>query len=83
MSDIHIGRKENGLDGAEWLSQALLDLEKNVDPINYGITLGDITQNGDHNSLAKYVELRNRSSISQWFELAGNHEYFCPRHGQR
>lgn len=76
MSDLHIGRIADGLDGAEWFARALTDIKNNAGPIRYALTLGDITQSGDRASLIKYLALRNRSSIQQWFELAGNHDHY-------
>ncbi len=76
MSDIHIGLTADNLDGSEWFSRALAELKKNVAPLSYALTLGDITQNGDRDSLNKYLGLREKSSIQRWFELAGNHEYY-------
>jgi predicted phosphodiesterase len=76
MSDIHVGRRADGLDGAGWLSCGFDDLERNLEPIDYGMTLGDITHHGDRASLTKYLEMRDRSAIPRWFELAGNHEYW-------
>jgi len=76
MSDLHIGKVQDGLDGNEWLAQALEDQKDNVGPISYGLTLGDISQNGDRASILKYIKLRDASTIPQWFELAGNHEYY-------
>ncbi len=76
MSDLHIGRTEDGRDGEEWLARALADIKENLGPISYGLTLGDISQNGDSKSILKYIRLRDASSIPRWFELAGNHEYY-------
>lgn len=76
MSDLHIGKVQDGLDGYEWLARALVDLKENVGPISYGLTLGDISQNGDRDSILKYIKLRDACTIPQWIELAGNHEYY-------
>lgn len=76
MSDLHIGRIVDGLDGEQWLARALMDIKENAGPISYGLTLGDISQSGDRDSILKYIKLRDASSIPQWFELAGNHEYY-------
>lgn len=75
MSDLHLGIKSCGLDGAEWLARAVDDLDDNFRTIDYGLTLGDITHYGDRRSLTRYLELRDKSSIPTWFELAGNHEH--------
>lgn len=76
MSDLHIGNKNQVLAGDVFLSRALEDVQKNLDPIHYALLLGDITQHGDAESLEKYLAVRNQSSIPQWFELAGNHDYY-------
>ena len=75
MSDIHVGRRANELDGEKWLERSFEDLGKNVSPIQYGLTLGDITHHGDRRSLIRYLNLRDKSHIPRWFELAGNHEH--------
>jgi hypothetical protein len=75
MSDVHVGLPAHGLDGAQWLSRAIDDLDRNVGPFDYGLTLGDITHGGDRRSLVEYLRRRNRSRIQRWFELAGNHDH--------
>jgi hypothetical protein len=75
MSDLHLGYRSRGLDGARWFARALDDLDRNVRSIDYALTLGDITHDGDRGSLSRYLELRDRSTITDWFELAGNHEH--------
>jgi predicted MPP superfamily phosphohydrolase len=76
MSDIHIGKVDDGQDGEYWLERALADLDANVSSIDYGLVLGDITQNGFAEDLKKYIRLRDASQISDFYELAGNHEYY-------
>jgi predicted phosphodiesterase len=75
MSDIHIGRHADGLDGGEWLMRGLSDIEKNIQKIDIGVTLGDITHQGDRKSLQTYLRLRDKVPIPRWLELAGNHEH--------
>lgn len=75
MSDIHIGRQADGADGRVWLERGFTDLEQNPVVVDYGLTLGDITHNGDRGSLEAYLTLRDKSPVPRWFELAGNHEY--------
>ncbi len=74
-SDIHIGHTEDGYDGEAWFSLALADLQS-LGPINYGLTLGDIAHNGMPEEFFKYRALRNASTVPQWHEIIGNHEYF-------
>ena len=76
MSDLHIGRIDDGLDGSEWLRRALEDVARNLPDIDYGITLGDITQHGQGGGLDFYLHHTRNHRIPQWFELAGNHEYY-------
>jgi predicted phosphodiesterase len=75
MSDIHIGREADGLDGSEWLTRGLSDIDENIGEIDYGLTLGDITHHGDRKSLERYLRIRHKTRIPRWFELAGNHEH--------
>jgi 3',5'-cyclic AMP phosphodiesterase CpdA len=75
LSDTHIGKPWNDRDGADWLDLALDDIDRNVGPADYGLSLGDITHDGDIGSLRRYLSSRDRSAIPRWFELAGNHEY--------
>lgn len=75
MSDLHIGIKSRGIDGAQWLTRAIDDLNRNLGSIDYGLTLGDITHDGDRRSLIEYLELRDKSRVPRWFELAGNHDH--------
>jgi len=76
MSDLHIGKIADGRDGAEWLQLALADVAANIPDIAYGLTLGDITQNGDVEGLDSYLGQTRGHRIPKWFELAGNHEYY-------
>jgi len=59
-----------------WFSRALKDVKENVGPMSYALTLGDISQHGRGESVRKYLDIRNKSSIPRWFEVAGNHEYY-------
>lgn len=74
-SDTHIGFKADGVDGAEWLERALSELRENRVQIDYAMALGDISHHATADAFRKYVELRDKSGIDRWFELAGNHEY--------
>ena len=76
MSDLHIGRIDDDKDGAEWLRLALEDVATNLPDIACGITLGDITQHGRGDDLDLYLKHTRSHRIPQWFELAGNHEYY-------
>jgi predicted MPP superfamily phosphohydrolase len=82
MSDLHIGLVDDGHDGAYWLERALADLDTNVPSIDYGLVLGDITHNGTAENLKKYIRLCDASRIPDWYELAGNHEYYGDNIGQ-
>ena len=76
MSDLHIGKVADGRDGAEWLRRALADVAENIPDIAYGLTLGDIAQNGDVEGIGFYLSQTRGHRIPKWFELAGNHEYY-------
>jgi len=75
MSDLHIGKIADGRDGAEWLQRALADVAGHLPDVAYGLTLGDITQEGQADGLDAYLQQTRGSDIPKWFELAGNHEY--------
>ena len=75
LADAHIGLKADHLDGAEWLSRAFNDIRENILPIDYALFLGDMVHEGTKKFLEIYIELRKRSGIVKWFELAGNHDY--------
>jgi predicted phosphodiesterase len=74
-SDAHVGFREDGLDGAEWLSKACADLHESRQPIDYALGLGDLVHNGTQEEFEQYLAVRGKSRISTWYELAGNHEY--------
>ncbi len=76
MSDLHIGKVDDGRDGAEWLQRALADVAENIPDIDFGLTLGDIAQNGDVEGIGFYLSQTRGHRIPKWFELAGNHEYY-------
>ena len=78
-SDIHIGKEDEGYDGAEWLKNALGDVEKNLQPVDYAVILGDIVHDGRRNELEQYISIKKNSRIKKWFELAGNHEHYGNR----
>ena len=82
MSDLHIGRIDDDKDGSEWLRLALEDVARNLPDIAYGITLGDITQHGQGSGLDFYLRHTRSHRIPQWFELAGNHEYYYRHIGE-
>ena len=75
FSDIHIGRKDDELDGAEWMAKGLNELKKNKVPVDYAMVLGDIAHGATEQAFKTFVEQRDKSHIETWFELAGNHEY--------
>ncbi len=75
MSDLHIGRPAEGMDGAGWLARGFADIKENLRRVDYGLTLGDLTHNGDGASLETYLRIRDEHPTPRWFELAGNHEY--------
>lgn len=75
MSDIHIGRRADDLDGSAWLTRSLSDLEQHVRNIDYGLTLGDITHDGDRKSIETYLRIRENAKMPRWFDIAGNHEH--------
>ncbi len=73
-SDIHIGFNDINVDGVVF-KNALTDAEKCTESIDYALALGDLVQRGMRNEFEKYCAVRNSSSIKQWYELAGNHEF--------
>lgn len=75
FSDCHIGFKADGVDGGEWLRRALDELKENKVRVDFACVLGDIAHHATEESFKTYVELRKKSGIETWFELAGNHEY--------
>lgn len=75
FSDIHIGKTWSGLDGAQWFDRALSDIDRNVGKVDYAMSLGDITHEGDRESLLRYTSTCKQSPIPSWFELAGNHDH--------
>ena len=64
LSDAHVGRVEDGLDGAEWLAKACQDMQGI--PVDHAFFLGDLTQNGTEEELKSFLAARKDS---------GNHEY--------
>jgi len=75
FSDTHIGRKDDGLDGGEWLAKGLAELKENKVPADYALVLGDIAHGATEEAYKTFTKLRDESYIDTWFELAGNHEY--------
>jgi len=78
FSDMHAGNATSAagnVDGAEWLRHACSELKTNNIRIDYALVLGDMTQNGLAEELDRYLKVRTQSGITNWFELAGNHEY--------
>ena len=75
FSDIHIGRKDDGFDGGEWMAKALAELKQNKVPSDYALVLGDIAHGATEAAYKTFTKLRDESHIDTWFELAGNHEY--------
>jgi len=78
FSDMHAGNATSAagnVDGAEWLQRACADLKTNGIRVDYSLVLGDITASGLAAELDTYLKVRTQSGITNWFELAGNHEY--------
>lgn len=78
FSDMHAGNATSAagnVDGAEWLQRACADLKTNGIRVDYTLVLGDITAGGLAAELDSYLKVRAQSGITNWFELAGNHEY--------
>ncbi len=78
FSDMHAGNATSAagnVDGAEWLQRACADMKTNGIRVDYALVLGDITANGLAQELDSYLKVRAQSGITNWFELAGNHEY--------
>jgi len=76
MSDIHVGLKWDGRDGAEWLIAALDDLDRNVPHINYALVLGDLTDKGKPEQVQAYLDITAKSRIPAFHALAGNHDNY-------
>ncbi len=75
LSDIHIGYQADGVDGAEWFDRALKELKTNQVPIDYAMALGDLAHTATEAAYKTYLDIRNKSQIAKWFEIAGNHEW--------
>ena len=78
-SDLHIGKIDDGQDGEIWFARALDDLNENIGPVDYAVVLGDIAHDAQKSELLKYIKIKDESDISEWFELAGNHEFYGNR----
>lgn len=78
MSDLHSGYDQGGKDGAEWFESACKDMSEAGFQIDYAMTLGDITHGGSEVELQRYIEIRAKSGIATWHEIAGNHEHHTP-----
>ncbi len=72
-ADIHIGFNNINVDSVIF-KNALGDIKNNIGTIDYALVLGDMVETGSTEEFQKYLSIRNTSGISQWFELAGNHE---------
>lgn len=75
-ADAHIGAESDGLDGGQWLDRAVKDVGANLKPVDYVVSLGDLTDSGKPEQIARYVEIRRNSGLETWHEMAGNHDYW-------
>ncbi len=75
LSDLHAGFEEGGKDGAEWFEAACKDMQEAKISIDYAMTLGDISHRAVDTHIQRYLDIRDRSGVSKWYEIAGNHEY--------
>ncbi len=81
--DTHIGcaDKADGRDGADWFRLALEDVQAHLGPLDYALFLGDMTHHSRPDEFRAYVELRDSSYISTWYEIAGNHDFQAVKTG--
>ncbi len=78
-SDLHIGYSaadSGDIDGEQWFASAINDIKSNVAPVDYAVVLGDIANDGELSEYQKYLSIRAQSGIAEWYELAGNHDYY-------
>lgn len=80
-ADAHIGAEADGLDGAQWLELAAGDIKKNLPPVDFIVSLGDLTNNGLVEQLDRYKVVRDSSGIGPWYEMLGNHDRRAFREG--
>lgn len=78
FSDSHVGaniKHTAGREAADWMRLCLADVRENLQPVDFAVPLGDITDLGQEDQVAQYVTLRRASGIATWFEVAGNHDF--------
>lgn len=83
-SDAHIGLdgpNNDNRDGWEWLDLAVKDVRENLLPLDFVLSLGDLTNKGTDEQLSKYVEVREHAGFGPWYEMAGNHDYWAFHRG--
>ncbi|MBA4389223.1 MAG: hypothetical protein C0404_14715 [Verrucomicrobia bacterium] len=79
-ADAHIGLsgpQNDNRDGWEWLESAIIDVRDHLLPLDFVLSLGDLTNKGTDEQLAKYAEVRSRAGFAKWYEMAGNHDYWA------
>ncbi|MBD3392808.1 MAG: hypothetical protein GF418_11955 [Chitinivibrionales bacterium] len=78
-SDLHIGHSADdsgNKDGEEWFVDGLADLDASAGRIDYATVLGDIAHTGEASEYNSYLQAREQSGITEWYEIAGNHDYW-------
>ena len=71
LSDIHY--KNEGYSGV--FEAAIQDVYENIGPVDMGIMAGDLIQSRSPESVFEsFLQARNGSKVSEWFEIAGNHD---------
>jgi len=71
LSDIH--PKTTG--GRKTFEAAVADMTENVGPVNLAVIAGDLLKaRSSASAFNWFMQTRNRSTISDWFQIAGNHD---------
>lgn len=54
---------------------AVADVNENIGPIDVGIMPGDLLKSGsDDADFSWFTETRNRAKVTDWYQIAGNHD---------
>ncbi len=55
-------------------TKAVGDINKNIKDVQFAIVAGDIVHTTDENTFDWYIEEKNNSYITDWYEIIGNHD---------
>lgn len=70
LSDIQPRAKSQRLE----FSKAIEDIDSNISDIDFVIVGGDLVNRAKRGEFEWYLETRERSSVKEWHEIAGNHD---------